>query len=263
MSGTTIPTISENQGMRDVVATHGAEITATKTRGGNDIENATAASAGVSQVEKTTKVEPMLSSEVKTLHDCESKIATFSTSFVGAGTALAVLRDGRLYRATHDTFDAYCRERWEFSPQRAGQLIKAAEVAKELAEHDSTMALPPPGNEGQVRPLTRLAKLEERLAVWQLASERAGANGMTAELVEKAIEELNLKAKSASSGTQPERVIDKVDDFSEFLTQSIKIRQWNPEQGDKLLKGLNKLRRTVENVEARFVALVAPVPTVE
>ncbi|GGK91189.1 hypothetical protein GCM10010844_07120 [Deinococcus radiotolerans] len=49
--------------------------------------------------------------------------------FQRTGSALAEIRDGRLYRAAHTTFDVYLQERWNFSRQHAGRLIAAAEVA--------------------------------------------------------------------------------------------------------------------------------------
>ena len=52
--------------------------------------------------------------------------------FVEVGKALAKIRDGRLYRETHATFEAYCAERWGWSRVRAHQLIESSEVAKML-----------------------------------------------------------------------------------------------------------------------------------
>ena len=39
------------------------------------------------------------------------------------------IRDSRLYRADFNTFEDYCRERWDFTRQRAHQLTEAAEVS--------------------------------------------------------------------------------------------------------------------------------------
>lgn len=35
------------------------------------------------------------------------------TTFWKVGRALAQIRDERLYRTTHGTFEDYCRERWD------------------------------------------------------------------------------------------------------------------------------------------------------
>jgi hypothetical protein len=61
-------------------------------------------------------------------------------------TELLEIRDGRLYRETHGTFDDYCREGWGFSRHRASQLITAAEVVGELAEMVTVVAMPLPAN---------------------------------------------------------------------------------------------------------------------
>ncbi len=49
-------------------------------------------------------------------------------TFVDVGNALAEIRDGKLYRDTHGTFEDYCQERWGISLPRAYQFIEAAET---------------------------------------------------------------------------------------------------------------------------------------
>jgi hypothetical protein len=58
----------------------------------------------------------------------EERIAPVVQGFIEAGEALAEIRADRLYRATHATFEDYCRERWDFSKVRATQLITASVV---------------------------------------------------------------------------------------------------------------------------------------
>ena len=50
-------------------------------------------------------------------------------TFVEVGKAVLRIRDERLYRETHKTFEAYCRERWGFEEAHAYRHIQAAEVA--------------------------------------------------------------------------------------------------------------------------------------
>jgi len=50
-------------------------------------------------------------------------------TFVEVGQALMKIRDARLYRETHETFESYCRERWGWSRRHANRTIQAAEVA--------------------------------------------------------------------------------------------------------------------------------------
>ncbi|MHC5822546.1 MAG: hypothetical protein ACYT04_43595, partial [Nostoc sp.] len=47
-------------------------------------------------------------------------------AFFEAGKALTELRDRRLYRSTHKTFEEYCRDRFGHSRQQSNYLIAAA-----------------------------------------------------------------------------------------------------------------------------------------
>ena len=62
------------------------------------------------------------------LKECETVIERGLNTFVDVGNALAAIRDGKLYRETHGTFEDYCRDKWGFSRPRAYQFIEAAET---------------------------------------------------------------------------------------------------------------------------------------
>lgn len=62
------------------------------------------------------------------LAECERVIERGLKTFIDVGEALARIRDERLYRETHATFEDYCRERWDFDASRARQLIVAAKT---------------------------------------------------------------------------------------------------------------------------------------
>ncbi|MGF2037327.1 MAG: hypothetical protein RMZ43_018735 [Nostoc sp. CmiVER01] len=53
-------------------------------------------------------------------------------AFFEAGKALTELRDRRLYRSTHKTFEDYCRDRFGHSRQKSNYLIAAADVYENL-----------------------------------------------------------------------------------------------------------------------------------
>lgn len=98
----------------------------------------------------------------------EATIERGLKTFVDVGNALLSIRDERLYRQTHKTFEDYCRERWEFSPQHAGRLIGAVGVMKNLEPLGSKM----PESESHVRPLTSLpAEIQPK--AWQEAIDTA------------------------------------------------------------------------------------------
>lgn len=85
------------------------------------------------------------------LAECEAIIERGMATFIEVGNALLTIRDSRLYKGTHGTFEDYCRERWAFSRSRAYRLIAAAEVVGILSPIGDT-----PATESVVRTLVGL-----------------------------------------------------------------------------------------------------------
>jgi hypothetical protein len=52
--------------------------------------------------------------------------------FLKVGAALAEIRSSRLYRASHSTFESYCRDRWALSLSRCNHLIAAVKIFDHL-----------------------------------------------------------------------------------------------------------------------------------
>lgn len=84
----------------------------------------------------------------------ERTIGKTQGSFIACGNALAEIRDSKLYRSTHKTFEAYCSDVWGWSRQRAYQLIDAAELRAALPEK----CQPGLTNEKQLRALKSVPK---------------------------------------------------------------------------------------------------------
>jgi phage N-6-adenine-methyltransferase len=106
-------------------------------------------------------------------------------TFVEVGSALAEIRDGRLYREEHSTFEAYCRSRWAMSKTHANRLVEAAEVTRLLAPIGVS-----PANEAQARELAPLmGRPWEAAEAWRdakaVAEERE--TPVTAELLRDAV----------------------------------------------------------------------------
>jgi hypothetical protein len=99
------------------------------------------------------------------LRDCETVIENGFQTFVEVGNALFEIRDSKLYRQTHSTFETYCRERWQMVASRARQLIGAAEIAVNL----QSVTTVTPTSERQVRPLAKLEP-EQQKEAWQMAT---------------------------------------------------------------------------------------------
>jgi hypothetical protein len=121
-----------------------------------------------------------------------------------AGKALAELRDRRLYRSSHRTFEDYCRDRFGHSRQKSNYLIAAADVYENLTTI-CCQNLPPedlttngsqilPTSEGQVRPITKLEP-QEQWEVWQTAVELAGGKVPTGRIVKDVVQRIMERTK--------------------------------------------------------------------
>ncbi|MHC5748896.1 MAG: hypothetical protein ACYTXT_45115, partial [Nostoc sp.] len=90
-------------------------------------ENPATATITVSAVEVTELTQE---EQTDRLH-LERKV---ERAFFEAGKALTELRDRRLYRSTHKTFEEYCRERFGHSRRQSYLLMDAAVVFDNLME---------------------------------------------------------------------------------------------------------------------------------
>ena len=141
------------------------------------------------------------------LIECEAVIEHGRTTFVEVGNALAAIREKKLYRETHETFDTYCKERWGYTRDYACKLIGSASIAEQLQNVDH--GIHSPANERQVRPLLQLSEPSEddhreRVVnmkavkeVWQQVVEKApkdadGKPQVTAKLVTEAVKEYGM-----------------------------------------------------------------------
>ena len=104
--------------------------------------------------------------DVTLLEQCESRIEKGIDAFLEVGDALLTIRDKRLYRATHPTFELYCQERWSIERRRAYQLISAARVIRNVQDDLSVnRGTHSPVTERQLRPLTGLEPAAQR-TIW-------------------------------------------------------------------------------------------------
>src|SRR5262249_30758070 len=121
-------------------------------------------------------VEPLNELERAELAECEQVIERGQRTFVEVGQALMKVRDSRLYRETHGTFDAYVKERWQYAKRYANDLIASAKVIEALSGGNHGAR---PSSERVARPLTTLrtdeGKLDEELIqeAWIKAQEIA------------------------------------------------------------------------------------------
>jgi DNA modification methylase len=122
-------------------------------------------------------------------NELEKVIARGQKAFIEVGEALIEIRESRLYRDTHPTFDAYVQERWTIRRSRAYQLIDAAEMSTRV----DIAGLPAPESEKHIRPLKQLPP-EKQPEAWRRAVETApvvnGRPHLTAARVGEVVEEV-------------------------------------------------------------------------
>lgn len=116
------------------------------------------------------------------LRELEDVVERGILTFYEVGTALAEIRESRLYRVTHATFDDYCRERWDMTRGRANQLVRAAEIVGNLDTRVSK-----PVSESQVRPLARLP-LAEQSEAWEEAVSTSPDGKVTSQHVREVVD---------------------------------------------------------------------------
>ncbi|MCU0533590.1 MAG: hypothetical protein MUD14_06810 [Hydrococcus sp. Prado102] len=130
------------------------------------------------------EIVPLDEAEKERLRELEAIVDRGLQTFYEVGQALIEIRDCKLYRQTHKTFEAYCQEKWSLTRRRAYQLIDASEVIQNLC----TMVHKFPTNERQIRPLTKLPAAQQ-LEIWQKAIEESPDGNPTAKIVERLVEE--------------------------------------------------------------------------
>lgn len=132
-------------------------------------------------------------------------------AFYQAGKALAQLRERRLYRSTHKTFEAYCKDRFGFTRRHSDYLIAATSVVKNLQQmrtihsqnhldeqHQfnrtsrtiSSQILPT--RLEQIKPLASL-KPDEQRQVWDKAVQTANGKVPSGRIVKEIVEQLKEK----------------------------------------------------------------------
>jgi hypothetical protein len=110
-------------------------------------------------------------------------------AFFEAGKALTELRDRRLYRSTHKTFEDYCRERFGFSRRQPYHLIEAAVIFDNLVEKCERNVHILPTNEWQIRPLSKLDP-DIQPEAWEQAVESANGKVPSHRIVKDAVQRI-------------------------------------------------------------------------
>ncbi|MEH2160464.1 MAG: hypothetical protein V7K38_05330 [Nostoc sp.] len=127
-------------------------------------------------------------------------------AFFEAGKALMELRDRRLYRSTHKTFEEYCRDRFSYTYRHVNYLIAGSvivdnikmgtnssqnESEDEMGTNSSQIL---PTSEVQVRPLAKLEPQQQPEA-WQQAVEKAEGKVPSGRIVKDVVQQIMERTK--------------------------------------------------------------------
>lgn len=113
-------------------------------------------------------------------------------------SALKQLRDLRLYRSTHGTFEEYAKERFGYNRAHAYRLINAAAVLENLSPLERQEEMSPnwrqkmPVSESQCRELAKLPANKQPKA-WEKVLSVSGDKAPTAQIVKTVVERMKEK----------------------------------------------------------------------
>ena len=125
-------------------------------------------------------------------------------AFYETGTSLLAIRDGRLYRETHGTFEEYLQDRWDIGRAHAYRLISATQTVENLSPIGDI-----PATESQVRELSGLNPEAQREA-WRKALETAPDRKPTATHIRQAAGEFRGKRKYGPDYLEIREEIDRL-----------------------------------------------------
>jgi hypothetical protein len=147
--------------------------------------------------------------EAARLEHLKAVVSRGIQSYYEMGDALREIRDSRLYRATHATFDEFCRECWGFAKSHIYRLIDTSIVAENVSPTGEV-----PRTERQARELTPLNREPDaQRAAWAIAVETAPESGVTAAHVKQVVEatrEVVAERPNITPAELPEAVKAKV-----------------------------------------------------
>lgn len=153
------------------------------------------------------------------LQELESIVEHGLQTFYEVGKALDEIREQKLYRETHKTFEAYCQEKWGMARQTANRFIGAARVMEILEPIGSKI----PTKESQIRPLAQLPP-ELQIQIWQEAVESSPNGIPTGAAVKRLVEE---RFPSDGSGQSPK---DSVSELEKLRADNRRLREQIREQ---------------------------------
>jgi len=187
---------------------------------------------------------PLTQEEQQLLGQSEKTIEVGLGQFVDVGSALIVISDHKLYRDGFDTFEDYCRQRWNLSDKYAYRLINAARCVTSLRGELTAQAVTTfPSNESQVRPLLDLDE-KKRAKAWLKVLKDTEGHQITAKEVQAVVNKLAGKPKGEKNDTPKDQLAKterKLTKIEKLVVKALDHKSVGPNSGvRKLLEDILK-----------------------
>lgn len=190
-------------------------------------------------------MENVIAINTARLDELEAVIQKNIGAFYEVGRALMEIRDSGLYRDVmgYDTFEAYCKERWDMSRRHAYRLMESFSVVDAI----KCDQLVTPATESQTRPLARLEPDQQRTA-WQRAVETAPEGKVTAAHVSKVVKELmNPEEQQPITPQVPTRTLQEPTFAMEIAVIAISQLERIHPKDPKRIEALTRVEKWIQN----------------
>jgi hypothetical protein len=190
------------------------------------------------------EIIPLDESEKERLRELEEIVDRGLQTFYEVGQALIEIRDRKLYRQTHKTFEVYCQEKWNIGRRTADRYISATKIVEILRP----IGLKIPTKESQIRSLVGLPPAQQ-LEIWQKAVEISPDGHPTAKIVEHLVEEQGY----ANQNKKPPSEVEQLRQENEYLKEELKKQALEREQRTALVATeLERLREENRQLKAEL-----------
>jgi len=220
--------------------------------------------------------------EVERLKELEHVIKDGLYTYFEVGGALMTIRDLELYRATHSTFESYCRDTFQISRAHAYRLIDSHNVqstidkaqainfieqatslqleTKNKEEKGEALndlghsTLQKPQNESQVRPLTKLPP-EKQVKAWRKAVETAPDGKITAKHVQQVVNTMTGKVTEKRKKDKPAGEAVEAFQLAEMSINQLKqITNDDPKKADALNYVEEWIEKNIYRIEVEEIS---------
>jgi hypothetical protein len=216
---------------------------------------------GARSSEEPAGTESLTPEENALREELETIIKKHEKGVFAVGEALFKINQKRLYRSSHATFKAYCKEVWDMSKPHAYRTMEAFRLMISMVSNGDTVL---PTTESQTRILSKIPA-NKRKEVMIAAKAKADGGRVTAGHINQSLKELQTEipvqtetGDGATTGDEndPENVVEFPPNVPISMDQ---IREWT-ESVYENLKANKKQEETLQLVEEILMALKFLIP---